>query len=212
MSSGFNTDVKSGDRVLHVQTEDRGPNHPSIDTVVYQNGRIFHRKASNYEQFAASPEFSSEELHKRVAEQHKAVIESIRAGELDAEIATAAAEANAAAAAAVKAAGIQVQLLNPGSWLSAGHVALDVEVSRRADKQPLSGAQVEALIEGSLTGERHAGVCDDQGRVKIKFPLPQLGKDDLALVIHAKADAAKDEIRFAMRTRAKNNTPPANPQ
>ncbi len=47
--------------------------------------------------------------------------------------------------------------------------------------------------------------------MKIKFPLPPLGKDDLALVIQAKLDAAKDEIRFSMRTRAKN-TPPANPQ
>ena len=177
MSSGFNTDVKLGDRVLHVQTEDRGPNHPSIDTVVYQNGRIFHRKASNYEQFATSPEFSADELYRRVAEQHRTVIESIRAGELDSEIAAAEAASNAAA----KAAGIQVQLLNPGSWLSAGNVALDVEVSRRADNQPQSGAQVEATIEGSLSGERHSGVCDDQGRVKIKFPLPQLGKDDLAL-------------------------------
>jgi hypothetical protein len=204
MSSGFNTDVKLGDRVLHVQTEDRGPNHPSIDTVVYQNGRIFHRKASNYEQFASSPDFSADELHRRVAEQHRTVIESIRAGELDAEIAAAEAAANASA----KAAGIQVQLLNPGSWLSAGNVALDVEVSRRADKQPQSGAQVEAMIEGSLSGERHAGVCDDQGRVKIKFPLPPLGKDDLALVIHAKADSGKDEIRFSMRTRSKNSPPP----
>jgi hypothetical protein len=211
MSSGFNTDVKIGDRVLHVQTEDRGPNHPSIDTVVYQNGRIFHRKASNYEQFAASAEFSPEELHRRVAEQHRTVIESIRAGELDAEIAAAAAESNAAASAAIKAAGIQVQLLNPGSWLSAGNVALDVEVSRRADRQPQSGAQVEAMIEGSLGGERHGGVCDDQGRVKIKFPLPPLGKDDLALVIHAKAETGKDEIRFSMRTRAAN-APPAIPQ
>lgn len=205
MSSGFNTDVKLGDRVLHVQTEDRGPNHPSIDTVVYQNGRIFHRKASNYEHFAASPEFSADELHRRVAEQHRTIIESIRAGELDSEIANAEAASNAAA----KLAGIQVQLLNPGSWLSAGNVALDVEVSRRADKQPQGGAQVEATIEGSLSGERHAGVCDDQGRVKIKFPLPPLGKDDLALVIHAKADAGKDEIRFSMRTRARNFPPPA---
>src|SRR5580698_8459642 len=137
MSSGFNTDVKLGERVLHVQTEDRGPNHPSIDTVVYQSGRIFHRKASNYEQFAASPEFSPEELHRRVAEQHKGVIEAIRAGELDAEIAAAETETNAAAA---KTAGIQVQLLNTGSWLSAGNVVLDVEVSRRGDKQPQRGA------------------------------------------------------------------------
>jgi hypothetical protein len=204
MSSGYNTDVKVGERVLHVQTEDRGPNHPSIDTVVYQNGRIFHRKASNYEQFAASAEFNAEELRRRVADQHRTVIDSLRAGDLDAEIATAEAESNAAA----RAAGIQVQLMNPGSWLSAGNVALDVEVSRRTDRQPQSGAQVEATIEGSLSAERHAGVCDDRGRVKIKFPLPPLGKNDLALVIHANAEAGKDEIRFSMRTRAKNASAP----
>jgi hypothetical protein len=208
MSSGFNTDVKVGERVLHVQTEDRGPNHPSIDTVVYQNGRIFHRKASNYEQFASSAEFHPEELRRRVAEQHRTVIESIRAGELDAEISAAAAESNAAT---VQTAGIQVQLMNPSSWLSAGNVALDVEVLRRNDQQPQSGAQVEATIEGSLSAERHAGVCDDHGRVKIKFPLPPLGKDDLALVIHAKTDAGKDEIRFSMRTRGKNVSA-SNPQ
>jgi hypothetical protein len=75
---------------------------------------------------------------------------------------------------------------------------------RRADKQPLAGAQVEAAIEGAASGAaRHAGTSDDQGRVKIGFPLPPLGKGDLALVIHARADGGKDEIRFAMRSRAK---------
>ena len=32
MSSGFNTDIKVGEQVFHVQTEDRGPAHPVIDT------------------------------------------------------------------------------------------------------------------------------------------------------------------------------------
>ena len=48
MSSGFNTDVRVGDQVFHVQTEDRGPSHPVIDTTVYQNGRVLHRRSSNY--------------------------------------------------------------------------------------------------------------------------------------------------------------------
>jgi hypothetical protein len=217
MSSGFNTDVKVGDRILHVQTEDRGPAHPSIDTVVYQNGRIFHRKSSNYEHFAASADFNAEDLHFRVSEQHRTVIEAIRAGELDAEIAAAAAEANAKAppapaAAAVAApsgpVAIQVQLLNPDSWLSAGHVSLQLEVTRRADKAPLAGAQVEASIDGSLSTAPHTGACDAKGRVKIKFPMPQLGREDLTLVIVAKSDAAKDEIRFAMRTRTRRRPVP----
>jgi hypothetical protein len=198
MSSGFNTDIKVGELVFHVQTEDRGPNHPVIDTVVYQSGRILHRKSSNYEKFAESSTFTPEGLRQQVQDQHRSVIEAVRSGALDVEIAAAdlAGHAN-------RLAGIQIQLLNPGSWLSAGKVSLELEVSRRTDRQPQAGAQVDAMIEGALTDAKHSAQSDDQGRVQIQFPLPPLGKGDLALVIQAKADAAKDEIRFSMRTRAK---------
>jgi hypothetical protein len=198
MSSGFNTDIKVGEHVFHVQTEDRGPSHPAIDTLVYQNGRILHRKSSNYEEFAASSSFSPEGLRQQVENQHRSVIEALRAGDLAAEIA--AAELTAPA---VRPTGIQIQLLNPGSWLSAGKVSLELEVSRRTDRQPQAGAQVDATIEGALRDGTHSTQSDDQGRAHIQFPLPPLGKGDLALVIQAKADAAKDEIRFSMRTREK---------
>ena len=196
MSSGFNTDVRVDDRVFHVQTEDRGPSHPVIDTAVYQNGRILHRRSSSYEHFASSAEFTAEGLHERVEEQHREVIEDLRGGALAEQIA-------AALEAASGTGGIQVQLLNPTSWLAGGNVQLDVEIVRRADRQPLAGAQVEAAIEGAAEATRHGGTSDDQGRVRIGFPLPPLGKGDLALVIHAQADAGKDEIRFAMRSRSK---------
>jgi hypothetical protein len=199
MSSGFNTDVRVDGHVFHVQTEDRGPTHPLIDTVVYQNGRILHRKSSNYEHFLGSAEFSAEELRERVEEQHRQMIEDLRDGALASEIAAAMELATPRASASA----IQVQLLNPSSWLAGGNVQLEVEILRRADKQPLAGAQVEAAIEGAAQATRHAGTSDDQGRVKIGFPLPPLGKGDLALVIHAQADGGKDEIRFAMRSRAK---------
>lgn len=202
MSSGFNTDVRVGNHVFHVQTEDRGPNHPVIDTTVYQNGRVFHRRSSDYHEFKNSPEFSENSLRHRVEEQHRVVIEDLRGGPLAAEMAAALEKASVAS-------GIQVQLLNPGSWLSAGNVSLDVEILRRADRQPQAGVQVEAAIEGALRDGHYTGTSDDQGRVRIQFPLPPLGKGDLALVIHAKADAGKDEIRFTMRSRAK--TPPAAP-
>jgi hypothetical protein len=196
MSSGFNTDVHVDDHVFHVQTEDRGPSHPVIDTVVYQYGRILHRRSSNYEHFLSSAEFTAEGLRERVEEQHRQVMDDLREGALAQQIA-------AALELATRTGGIQVQLLNPTSWLEGGNVKLDVAIVRRADRQPLAGAQVEAAIEGAAEVARHAGTSDDQGRVRIGFPLPPLGKGDLALVINARADAGKDEIRFAMRSRAK---------
>ena len=199
MSSGFNTDVRVDGHVFHVQTEDRGPSHPVIDTVVYQNGRILHRKSSSYEHFVGSSEFSPDGLRERVEEQHRQMIEDLRDGSLATEITAAMELATPRATASA----IQVQLLNPSSWLAGGNVQLEVEILRRADKQPLAGAQVEAAIEGAAQATRHAGTSDDQGRVKIGFPLPPLGKGDLSLVILAQADGGKDEIRFAMRSRAK---------
>ena len=196
MSSGFNTDIRIGERVFHVQTEDRGPSHPAIDTAVYQNGRVLHRRSSNYEQFVASENFSTDELRRRVESQHRAVIDDLRSGALDGEIA-------AAAEQAVQVAGIQIQLLNASSWLSGGHISLDVEISRRADGQPEPGAEVEAVIEGALEDARHAGTSDESGRLKLQFPLPPLGKGDLALVIQAQKGSAKDEIRFTMRSRSR---------
>ncbi len=201
MSSGFNTDIKVGEHVFHVQTEDRGPAHPVIDTVVYHTGRILHRKSSNYgavDGNSVESVPSAEEIRKLVEVQHRAVIESVRSGALDGELAAANAGAQA-----VRDAAIQIQLLNPGSWLSAGKVSLELEVSRKTDKQPQPGAQVDATIEGALRDGKHSAQSDEQGRVKIQFPLPPLGKGDLALVIQAKADAGKDEIRFSMRTREK---------
>ena len=200
MSSGFNTDVRVGNQVFHVQTEDRGPSRPVIDTAVYQNGRVLLRRSSSYERFAASLEFSADAVRQRVERQHSAVIEELRTGTLAGELASAAGQMN-------QTGGIQAQLLNPGSWLSGGRVSLEVEILRRADKKPQPGAQVEAVIEGALTDALHTATSDDQGRVQIQFPLPPLGRGDLALVITAKTEANRDEIRFTMRARPK--APPA---
>jgi hypothetical protein len=200
MSSGYNTDVQVGDRVYHVQTEDRGPNPYVIDTAVYHNGMVLCRHSSDYQHFANSSEFCIEDLRARVEEQHRCVIEDLRSGFFDAEIA-------AGLEKGLRAAGIQVQLLNPKSWLSGSGISLDLEILRRADRQPEPGVQVEAKIEGAAPDVPHTGKSDERGRVQLCFPLPALGKDDLTLVIQARNDSSRDEIRFAMRVKPK--APPA---
>lgn len=147
-----------------------------------------------------APDFTPEKLQRRVAEQHRAIIEELRSGALDAEIARATEQE-------AESSGIEAELLNPGSWLSGGQIGLDIEIRRRADRKPVPGAQVEALIEGALQESRHSAASDAEGRARIQFPLPPLGKGDLALVIHARSEHGTAEIRFTMRSRAK--TPPA---
>jgi hypothetical protein len=200
MSSGFNTDISRSERVFHVQTEDRGPQHPSIDTVVYRNGHILYRHSFSYAELTGAPDFSPEWLRERVEHQHREIIDDLRSGTLDAEISSAEEQL-------LRSAGIQLQLLNPSSWLTSGRVSLEVGIVRKADGQPAAGAQIVASIDGSLGDSRHTAAADGGGRAKIEFELPQLGKGDLALVIQGQWDCARDEIRFAMRSRAKAPQP-----
>jgi len=204
MSSGFNTDVNRGERVFHVQTEDRGPQHPSIDTVVYRNGHILHRHSFSYADLAQNSDFSAETLKNRVETQHREVIDALRSGALDSQIVAAEAEA-------VRAAGIQIELLNPGAWLAAGKVSLEIGIIHRANKEPVSGAEIQASIAGALNDAVHRATSGDRGRATIQFDLPPLGKGDLALIIRAQSESMNDELRFAMRSRAKTTQAEAKP-
>lgn len=211
MSSGFNTDIEAGDRLFHVQTEDRGPDAFVIDTVVYHNGRVLYRHSRNYKHFAKSAEFNAGDLRERVEEQHRSIIEDLQSGVLDEEIQAAMEKAArgmapATGAAEAAAAEIEVQLLNPKSWLTGGEVSLDLEVLRRGDRQPEQGAQVEAVIEGAAKEVACRSRSDQRGRAHLQFPLPALGRDDVTLVIQASNQCSRQELRFALR--AKPKAPP----
>src|SRR5271157_3363574 len=93
MSAGFNTDIRIGEQLFHVQTEDRGPAHLLIDTAVYQHGHLLYRRSSLYEAFrdlrTGSNENDGKASGERAEKQHRAVIEELRSGALDEEIASA---------------------------------------------------------------------------------------------------------------------------
>ena len=82
MLFGHNTDVKAGETVYHVQTEDRGTANALIDTTVYCRGRVLHRRTNNYIDLLPLDPGRAEVLRKRIDDQHRAVTEDIRSGAL----------------------------------------------------------------------------------------------------------------------------------
>ncbi len=200
MNIGFNTEIQVGEQACHVQTEVHGPARPVIDTVVYVRGRVLHRRSQSYEDEAASAGFNEETLRPRVEEQHRAVIEGLRAGSIPIE-------AGPQGARGRKPAAISVQLLNPASWAAAGTATLEIEVLSRDDRHPLPGAEIEVKLEGTQGPIRFAGKSDEKGRAQLSFPMPRLGPGGAELVIHAAAGAGQDEIRYALRPKPKASTP-----
>ncbi len=104
-------------------------------------------------------------------------------------------------AAPAKKEGIAVKLLNSGSWLESGNVSLDIEVSSKGGGQPVTGAKVEAFIEGGAGApESHFAHTDGEGRTSLQFPFPNLTEPSLAaLVIRAHAAESLGELRYQLK-------------
>ena len=82
MVFGHNSNLKLGSNTFHVQTEDRGATHAMIDTTVYYQGRVLHRRTNNYHDLLPMNEENQQKLKVRVDEQHRTVLDAIRSGEL----------------------------------------------------------------------------------------------------------------------------------
>jgi len=82
MITGYNTDVRHGSRIFHIQTEDKGMGNPKIETLIYVGGEILDNCRSSYEDLLAGP-LSDSVIQARMDEQHKAVIRDIKNGKYD---------------------------------------------------------------------------------------------------------------------------------
>jgi len=197
MKLGFNSNVEVGGVVYHVQTEDRGLNHPFVDTVVLAGGRVVHRRSASYQDLLRGEALDQAALGDRVDQQHREVVDGLRSGLLVFE------EPRPSAMA--------VRLCNPTSWLAAGEASLEVEVLSAPEKRPVSGVEVIAFIErgdgaepvtfGSQTGA--------DGRALLRFRMPDLGDDENpALVIGLAGGATEASLRYRLKAKPSTEAPP----
>lgn len=207
MNFGFNSNVSVGSVVYHVQTEDRGPAHPCLDTVVYESGRVVHKLSTNYQNSIAGipPEALARHLHDLLAKQHRAVIAQLETGTLGF---SSNAESPLDASALSTPAWLDVRLLNPTSWLESGEVTLELELRRTDSTEQIDGADIESFLECGQ--ERIAPVrarSDNAGRATLKFALPATVGDGAALVIRAIHGSLRGELRFRLKAKRQDRFP-----
>jgi hypothetical protein len=214
MIYGHNSNVKVAANTFHVQTEDRGPAHSLIDTTVYFQGRVLHRRTNNYFDLLPLNEDRTQALKMRLDEQHSAVMEEIRSGALQLSVPPANAPAVKAPATSlakspaingtVRESGgakrkLEVEILNPKAWLSGKHVTLQIQV--RENNQGIDKARVRVEIEGSAEATNFSGETTPNGKTQIEFDMPRLSGGDVAMVVRAEAQHAQGQLRFALRTK-----------
>jgi hypothetical protein len=82
MIFGFNTDVKHGDTIYHVQSEAR-ESEKLLQTQVFVRGRCVGKKAISYAHSAAEVGFGDPQKEQLLRDQHRLVLESIKEGKLE---------------------------------------------------------------------------------------------------------------------------------
>jgi len=79
MITGFNTEIKVGKKVYHIQTEDKGEKNPVIETLIYVGGEIIDAYRTSYQDLLKSG-LDKEKLKALMMQQHNNVIASVKQG------------------------------------------------------------------------------------------------------------------------------------
>jgi hypothetical protein len=82
MIFGFNTDVKVGNTVYHVQSEARTADL-LLQTMIFVRGTCIGKHGSSYAEQLSHPEFSDHMIHELLKEQHRSVLQMVREGRID---------------------------------------------------------------------------------------------------------------------------------
>ncbi len=202
MLFGHNSNVTVGGATYHVQTEDRGASHALIDTTVYLQGRVLHRRTNSYSDLLPLNPDREQSVRLRVAEQHRSIIEEIRKGALHLALPR---DGKTSPSAATPAAGtaskcLRLELLNAKTWLSGKRALLQVAVRNHANKA-VEGAKVTARVDGAAERIALSAETGSLGRTQFEFDMPRLSAADPALVIEAVSGDSKGQLRFHLRAK-----------
>ena len=84
---GFNTDVKQGETVYHVQSEAR-TSDLLVQTLIFVHGQCVGKRTSSYAEHVSRPGFSDDAIHELLKTQHKTVTDALAAGKMDSVLGT----------------------------------------------------------------------------------------------------------------------------
>lgn len=87
MITGFNTNVRHGGRVFHVQTEDSGLKNPHVISHLYFGGTILSSEKRKYGDLIDQAVDLTQTIRNLMEEQHKKMLKALKRGEFDTVIA-----------------------------------------------------------------------------------------------------------------------------
>ena len=191
MIFGFNTDVKHGDTIYHVQSEAR-ENERLLQTQVFVRGRCVGKKATSYADRSGDIPFADTQKEQQLREQHRLVLDAIREGKLDQALDRAEPEVLAA----VKE--LEVEWLNSTSVHADRNLIMRLKVTEGG--AAASGARL--LFRFARPGASPfytQAIADSGGSAEINIDVEESALPDSSLLVQANYEGRTATRKFMLR-------------
>ena len=217
MITGFNTDVDFDGRVFHVQTEDKGRENPTIESLVYSRGEIVAARNTRYEDLNQSSDYSEDAVMDRMERQHQLLIREILNGKFGAdgpkpfghniitnrrldEVVSEFLETSYTPEP------IRVEWLEESPVVAGSAASIRLQVLLDENGKPAGGAHVELLLVSELSDplSLFSAATDRQGQVIAEFQLPELAAADtgFSLICVARMGGSVAEVQQSVEPAA----------
>lgn len=210
MITGYNTDVRHGNRIFHVQTEDKGLGNPKIETLIYVGGEILDSYRGAYDDLISSGQAFEIQIQARMDEQHKAIIRDIKNGKYDTtpqdpELAEAAVFTERSLDQAIleylqqegDVDTLELVLEEPMKPTFGTVFRFRVRARLCISQNPVSGAEMTVRLVSSLKKATTllVGRTDGEGYFHGEVELPPSQPGHCAVVVGCASEAGSDELR-----------------
>jgi len=201
MIFGFNTDIKHGDTVYHVQSEARKA-EKLLQTQVFVRGRCIGKKATSYAELEAQPDFTEEHMHDLLKGQHRGMLDGIREGRLNEMLGLdAAGQPLPDQAPPGPPAGLIIQWTNCGAVYRESSVVMRFSVTENGAAVP--GAQLTSRLNVANDAPIYSqAVTDDAGVAEMKIFLDENALAEAAVLVQAKAGERQATRKFVLKRNA----------
>ena len=191
MIFGFNTDVKHGDTIYHVQSEAR-ESEKLLQTQVFVRGRCVGKKAISCANSAQQAGFGDPQKEQQLRDQHRLVLESIKTGKLESVLDKAETETLAG----IKQLDVE--------WENAASVHADRSLTMKLRVTEAGAAVASARLTFRFARPDAApfytqAVTDAAGGASISFEVDESALPDSSVMVQANHEGRTVTRKFALR-------------
>ena len=191
MIFGFNTDVKHGDTIYHVQSEAR-ESEKLLQTQVFVRGRCVGKRAISYASSPMQAGFGDPQKEQQLRDQHRLVLEAIREGQLENVLDHAETETLAA----IKQ--LDVEWVNAASVHSDRNLTMQLRVTESGAAVP--GARLTfRFARPDATPFYTQAVTDSGGNAQISIEVEETALADASVMVQANHEGRTVTRKFALR-------------